>query len=96
MKRKHFLTQKQIKHIVKHYGGFYKYRYNPNVVNEYDKLYLCQKSNKYLWLCISNNQDNLVVVTLTNSTGVIIKRDYWDMLQDNYLYNKNNNKKGEI
>jgi hypothetical protein len=78
MKRKYFLTQAQIRQIVKHYGGFYRYQYNPNVKNEYDRLYLCQKSNKYLWLCIFYNyKKDLIEVTLTNDTGLIIQRDNW-------------------
>lgn len=78
MKRKYFLTQAQIKQIVKHYGGFRKYKYNPNVPCEYDRLFLCQKTNKYLWLSIYYNyRKELIEVTLTDETGVIIHRDNW-------------------
>lgn len=79
MKRKYFLTQKQIRQIVKSYGGFRKYQYNQKVDNEYDRLYLCQKSNTHLWLCIYYNYKlKITEVTLTNDAGVIIQRDSWD------------------
>lgn len=80
MKRKYFLTQKQIRQIVKSYGGFRKYQYNQKVNNEYDKLYLHEKTNPSLWLCIYYNYKlKLTQTTLTDDTGVIIQRDSWEV-----------------
>lgn len=74
-KRKHFLTQKQINKIVKNYGGYRKYKMNESFKSDYDNINLHEKKNKYHWLTIHNNNIN-ILITFTDDTGLIIKRDY--------------------
>jgi len=74
-KRKYFLTQKQINNIIKSYGGYYKYKMNESFKSDYDSIYFYEKKNKYYWLTIHNNNIN-IMITFTDDTGLIIKRDY--------------------
>lgn len=77
--KKTFLTKKQIAVIVKNYGGYRKYKVNESVTREYGSLYLCQKSNQHLWMVISGTRTE-VEVRFTDETGLIVKRDYWEMI----------------
>ena len=75
MKKKHFLTQEQIRQIIKHYGGYRKYKKNESIQSDYDSIYFHEKKNKYHWLTICNINSS-IMITFTDNTGLIIKRDY--------------------
>jgi len=82
-KQKYFISQKQIKEIVKHYGTLRKWEYHPNVRKEYYKLTLRSKENHRIWFVIEYMEHELkdngikVEVHFTDDKGYISKRDKW-------------------
>ena len=74
MNQKYFLTQKEIKEIIKIYGGFRKYKYNYIPTMNYNNIYLCEKTNRNLFLCIRKMEYG-VLITKCNETGLIIHRN---------------------
>lgn len=81
MAQKYFIPQQHIITIINHYGGLTKYKLNNHIrKKEYNKIFYCEKADRYRWLTIAK-EDSKIMVTLTNDVGLIIQRDYW------YIYN---------
>jgi hypothetical protein len=79
MRIKYFIPLRQVRKIVQYYGGFRKYEFQEHHESSY--IYLHEKANHNLWLTIKGlNENNDIQVTLTNTTGLIVQRDYWDMI----------------
>lgn len=78
--KKYFLTKKQIAVIVKHYGGYKKYKLNEKIKKEYSTIHLCEKQNNSLWMTIDSKNENTIEVRFTDNTGKIIKRDNWELV----------------
>ena len=79
--KKHFLTQKQILAIVNFYGGKRKYyQFDKNYV-EYTTIYFCEKGNDHKWMVVQHNWRDCakLEVRFTDPTGVVIKRDQWEL-----------------
>ena len=81
------ITKKQVKGIVKHYGTFRKWEFNPNVKQLSAIIHLREKLNNHLWLVI-NQRDDGIEVTFSNGKGLIVKRDKWFIADDKVAYRK--------
>ena len=82
MAQKYFLPQEHIITIINHYGGLEKYKLNNHIkVKEYGNIIYCEKDNRYKWLSIRED-NNKIMVTLTNDVGLITQRDYWCIYLD--------------
>lgn len=80
-KRINFLTKKQVAIIVRYYGGPRKYCYYPKAKHEYDNINLHEKNNSFKWLTITNLSPK-IMITFTDGNGLIIKRDYWELVNE--------------
>ena len=66
MAQKYFIPQQHIITIINHYGGLTKYKLNNHIrKKEYDKIFYCEKTDRYRWLTIAK-EDSKIMVTLTN------------------------------
>jgi len=81
------ITKKQVKGIVKHYGTFRKWEFNPNVKQLSAIIHLREKLNNHLWMVIEE-KNNAIGVHFTDENGIIVKRDKWFIADDKVAYRK--------
>ena len=86
---KQFLNQKQIDFVVNYYSQLGKYKVNTSIKRlEYDRIYYCEENNNHHWLLMTQISNTTFQVTFTNDVGIIIKRDYWNVLGDEVIFDK--------
>ena len=85
MKRKYFITQQQIHDIIRFYGSR-RYRLSAKYHSERDSIVFTEKNNDCLWLTIRrNDKSNKIEVRFTDESGVIVRREYWEIIDKRAL-----------
>lgn len=91
MKKKYFLTQKQIEKIIRNYGGYHIFHKNTilNASEEkinYDRIVFKRKDQSGMLTINSswNKEKNLprILVYISDKSGKIYRTDYWEFFSD--------------